>query len=196
MTELPFLDLSNFAGLTATLLLTFNFLLGMMIGTAYKKHNYWQRLPAKVKKINIYNLHNWSAYVALSLVLLHPILLLFDPATKFKFIHLIFPLNAPHQKLFVLFGTLSMFAIVTVIITTQKVVKDKMSFRTWKNVHLISYFTALLFIVHGIVMDPQLKDRPIDVFDAEKIMSELCAIILIVAVIMRYKYHLQTKKAK
>jgi DMSO/TMAO reductase YedYZ heme-binding membrane subunit len=129
-------------------------------------------------------------------VLLHPILLLFDPATKFKFIHLIFPLNAPHQKLFVLFGTLSMFAIVTVIITTQKVVKDKMSFRTWKNVHLISYFTALLFIVHGIVMDPQLKDRPIDVFDAEKIMSELCAIILIVAVIMRYKYHLQTKKAK
>jgi DMSO/TMAO reductase YedYZ heme-binding membrane subunit len=96
----------------------------------------------------------------------------------------------------VLFGTLSMFAIVTVIITTQKVVKDKMSFRTWKNVHLISYFTALLFIVHGIVMDPQLKDRPIDVFDAEKIISELCAIILIVAVIMRYKYHLQTKKAK
>jgi hypothetical protein len=45
-------------------------------------------------------------------------------------------------------------------------------------------------------MDPQLKDRPIDVFDAEKIISELCAIILIVAVIMRYKYHLQTKKAK
>jgi len=86
-----------------------------------------------------------------------------------------------------------MFAIITITVTTQKVVKSKMSFRTWKNIHLISYITALLFIVHGIVMDPQLKDRPVDVFDAEKIVSELCAVILIIAVILRYKYYVKTK---
>ena len=196
MEQFPFLQLSAYVGLVATGLLTFNILLGMMLGTAYKKHRYWLKLPNRIKQINVYNLHNWTAYIALLLVLLHPTLLLFDPATKFKLIDIIFPINAPHQKLFVALGTLSMFAIITVLITTQKVVKKKMSFRTWKNIHLISYGTALLFIVHGIVLDPQLKDRSLNLLDAEKLVSELCLVILVAASIIRYKYHLKTKKAK
>ena len=194
MVGFSFLQLSSYIGLIATGVLTFNILLGMMLGTAYKKHNYWKRLPEGIKQINVYNLHNWTAYIALLLVLSHPILLLFDPATKFKFIDIIFPINAPHQKLFVALGTLSMFAIITVVITTQKVVKKKMSFRTWKNIHLISYGTAILFIIHGIVLDPQLKDRPLDLLDAEKLVSELCLIIVIAASIIRYKYPINTKK--
>ena len=195
MENFPFLQLSSYVGLVATGLLTLNILLGMMLGTAYKKHNYWTRLPNRIKQINVYTLHNWTAYVALLLVLLHPTLLLFDPATKFKFIDIIFPINAPHQKLFVAFGTLSMFAIITVLITTQKVVKEKMSFRTWKNIHLISYGTALLFIVHGIVMDPELKDRPIDIFDAEKILSEFSLLLLIAATIFRIRYEIKIRRS-
>lgn len=191
---MSFLELSSYAGLAATAVLTFNILWGMMLGTAYKKHNYWKRLPASIKKINVYNLHNWTAYVALSLVLLHPILLLFDPATKFKFIDIIFPVNAPHQKLYVAFGVLAMYAIITVIVTTQKAVKKKLNYRTWKNMHLISYATALLFIVHGIVMDPQLKDRPVDIFDAEKILSEVCLLLLIAATILRVRYQINIKQ--
>lgn len=169
MTDISFLILSNYAGLIATGILTFNFLLGMMLGTAYKKHSYWKCLPSIIQQISINRLHNITAYIALSFVLIHPLLLLFDPATKFKFIDIIFPINAPYQKLFVAFGTLAMFAIITVIIPTQKEIKKKMSFRTWKNIHLISYGTAILFIIHGIAMNPQLKDMPIDFLDAEKI---------------------------
>ena len=196
MEDFPFLQLSAYMGLVATGLLTLNILLGMMLSTAYKKHIYWIQLPDYIKRTNIYNVHNWTAYSALILVLLHPTLLLLAPATKFKFIDVIFPINAPHQKLFVAMGTLSMFAIITVLITTQKVVKKKMSFRTWKNLHLISYGTALLFIVHGIVMDPQLKDRPLMLLDAEKVLSELCLIVLVAASILRYKYYLKSKKLK
>ena len=196
MDDFPFLQLSAYMGLVATGLLTLNILLGMMLSTAYKKNVYWIKLPDRIKQINIYNLHNWTAYIALLLVLLHPTLLLFAPATKFTFINIIFPINAPHQKLFVAMGTLSMFALITVLITTQKVVKKKMSFRTWKNIHLISYGTLLLFIVHGIVMDPQLKDRPLMLLDAEKVLSELCLIVLVAASILRYKYYIKTKKLK
>jgi DMSO/TMAO reductase YedYZ heme-binding membrane subunit len=64
-----------------------------------------------------------------------------------------------------------------------------MGFRTWKNIHLISYGTALLFVVHGIVMDPDLKDRPVDWLDAEKLLSEICGIVLIAATIIRYRYY-------
>jgi methionine sulfoxide reductase heme-binding subunit len=158
MIGFPFLEISNYIGLIASLVLTFNILIGMMLSTAYKKHSFWTQLPDRIKQINFYDVHNYTAYIALLLVLLHPTLLLFDPATKFKFIDIIFPINAPHQRLFVAFGTLSMFAIITVLVTTQKVVKQKMSLRTWKNIHLISYGTTLLFVVHGIVLDPQLKD--------------------------------------
>ena len=194
MENFPFLQLSAYTGLVATGLLTLNILLGMMLGTAYKKNSYWKRLPDRIKQINVYDLHNWTAYIALLLVLLHPTLLLFDPATKFKFIDIVFPINAPHQKLFVALGTLSMFAIITVLITTQKVVKKTISYRAWKNIHLASYCTTLLFIVHGIVMDPQLKDRPVDLFDAEKLVSELSLVVLVAASIIRYKYYLKTKK--
>ncbi len=121
---ISFLTLSNYVGLIAACVLTFNILLGMLLGTAYRRHNFWKRLPQKLKNMNIYNLHNSTTYVALTLVLTHPLLLLFEPTTKFKFIDIIFPINAPHQKLFVALGTLSMFAIIMVIITTKKSVKN------------------------------------------------------------------------
>ena len=63
-----------------------------------------------------------------------------------------------------------------------------MSFRLWKNIHLISYGTAMLFIVHGLIMDPDLKDRPTDWLDGEKLLCELCLAILIGATVLRLKY--------
>ena len=71
-------------------------------------------------------------------------------------------------------------------------IKNKLGNKTWRNIHIISNATGLLFIVHGLVMDPLLKDRPIDFIDPEKLLVEACALILIIAFIKRYQY----KKAK
>jgi sulfoxide reductase heme-binding subunit YedZ len=196
MNDSGFLELSNDAGLIATIVLTFNFLLGMLLATAYRKNRYWKLLPQKMQQADVNSLHNWTAYVALVLVISHPLLLLFAPSTKFSLADIVFPVHAPHQKIFVALGTLSMIALIIVIITTQKKVKKRMSFRAWKNVHLISYGTAILFVVHGVMMDPQLKDRPVDYFDGEKIVSEFCAVILIIAGIFRYRYFVKMQKSK
>lgn len=192
--ESLFLQASAYAGIAATIALTLNYLFGMMVGTAYQRSSYWKKIPKNWRNINIYNWHNRTAYVALVLVVVHPLLLLFDPSTKFTFIDLIFPINAPTQRLFVALGTIAFFAILLVIITSQKAVKQRMTFRTWKNIHLISYGTALLFIVHGIVMDPQLKDRPVDLLDAEKIASEACLLLLIAATVYRVRYEISKRK--
>jgi sulfoxide reductase heme-binding subunit YedZ len=196
MNDSDFLELSNDAGLVATAVLTFNFLLGMMLSVQYKKSGLWNRLPAFIRRTDINNLHNYTAYVALSLVIIHPVLLLFAPSTKFRWLDLLLPINAPHQKLFVAFGTVAMVALIVVIITTQKTIKKKMRFRVWKNIHLISYATALLFVIHGIALDPQLKDRDVDFLDGEKLASECCAIALMVAVIFRYRYYMQRQADK
>ncbi len=54
---------------------------------------------------------------------------------------------------------------------------------------MISYGTALLFVIHGIVMDPELKDRPVDWLDGEKLVSEICAVVLVAATIVRWRHY-------
>ncbi len=192
--DIKLLDVSAVIGLCAMVTLTVNVLLGMLLSTAYKTNPLWKKLPAKLKSISILWLHNWTAYLALVLVLLHPTFLVLDTSTKFSFVDVIFPVNAPTQHWFVWLGTLAMFALIIVIVTTQKVVKKKMSFRLWKNIHLISYGTAMLFIVHGLMMDPDLKNRPTDWLDGEKLLCELCLLVLITATVIRLKYQFKTFK--
>jgi DMSO/TMAO reductase YedYZ heme-binding membrane subunit len=189
------IEISGILGLTALVFLTLNILLGIMLSTAYKQSDYWKKLPGSIKDLRIIDMHNYTAYFALVLVFLHFIIIPLDPSSKFTFTHLLYPLTAPHQPLFVLLGVISFVALLLVIITTQKVIKKKLGNTTWRNIHVISYATGLLFIVHGLVMDPLLKDRPIDLIDPEKLLVEACAILLIAAFALRYKYKM-TKEEK
>jgi sulfoxide reductase heme-binding subunit YedZ len=189
MMESDWLDLSSTLGLIATVVLSFNFLLGILLSTAYRRSPAWKRMPALVRKISLDDLHNWTAYVALALALAHPIVLLADKTLRYRVSDIVLPVAAPHQPLWTLLGSLALYAVIVVIVTTQKVVKRRLGFRVWKNIHLISYGTALLFVLHGIVMDPELKDRPIDWLDGEKLISEICAIVLVVATIIRWRHY-------
>lgn len=194
MNEDALLELSNYAGLTASIVLTINFFLGMLLATAYKANPHWKKLPAKLQRIDINDIHNYTAYIAWGLVALHVAFLLFSKTSKFTFIDTMFPVNAPNQALLVTFGTLSLYALTVVIITTQKVIKRRMSFRLWKNIHLISYGTAILFVFHGIFMDQHLQDMQPDYFDGEKLLLEICGLALIAASVWRFKYYLKKSK--
>ena len=147
-----------------------------------------------MQQMDINSIHNYTAYIAWILVALHVLFLLLDKTSKFTFIDVLFPLDAPNQAWIVALGTLSLYAITVVIITTQKVIKRKMSFRVWKNIHLISYGTAILFVFHGIFMDPHLKNDQPDFFDGEKLLLEFCGLLLIVASVKRYIYYLKKIK--
>jgi len=61
------LDLSNFAGLAAMILITLNVLLGILLSRNYNPARRWP-----FRKIPVFRIHNWTAYVALVLILLHP----------------------------------------------------------------------------------------------------------------------------
>jgi sulfoxide reductase heme-binding subunit YedZ len=194
--DISWLDLSSTLGLIATCVLTFNLLLGILLSTAYRRSPVWKKLPALLKRISLDDLHNWTAYVALALALAHPLLLLPDAATKFRFVDIVFPVNAPHQALWAVLGALALYALIVVVITTQKVIKNRLGFRAWKNIHLVSYGTALLFVIHGLVMDPELKDRAVDWLDAEKLLSEICGLALIAATVVRYRYYRRRQGAR
>jgi DMSO/TMAO reductase YedYZ heme-binding membrane subunit len=194
MNEDALLEFSNYAGLASAVVLTINFFLGMLLATAYRANRYWKKLPQNMQRLDVNDIHNYTAYIAWGLIVLHVLFLLLDKASKFTFIDVVFPLNAPNQNLFVAFGTLSLYAITVVIITTQKVIKRKMSFRAWKNIHLISYGTTIFFVLHGIFMDPHLKNNQPDFIDGEKLLLEFCGILLVVASVIRYRYYLKKVK--
>ncbi len=195
MFGISFLDISGSMGLMACGALTINSILGMFVGTRFKKTNYWQLLPVIVRKYPIINLHKFTAYTSICFVCLHLIFLLLHQESGFRIFHLINPLNAPKQPSIVLLGVLSFYSLIVVLITSQKLIRQQLSFRTWKNIHLIAYTTSFLFLIHGILMDPLLKNRPIDWLDPEKIFAEVCSIIFIVAVLLRVRYHLKYKKS-
>jgi predicted ferric reductase len=189
MTESNWLDWSSTLGLIATAVLSFNFLLGILLSTAYRRSPIWKRMPGPVRAISLDDLHNWTAYVALALALAHPLLLLADKTLRYRVVDIVAPVNAPHQPVWTVLGSLAMYALVMVIITTQKRIKRRLGFRAWKNIHLISYGTALLFVIHGVFMDPELKDRPVDWLDGEKLLSEICGLVLVAAAVIRWRYY-------
>jgi methionine sulfoxide reductase heme-binding subunit len=189
MTESNWLDWSSTLGLIATAVLSFNLLLGILLSTAYRRSPLWKRMPPFIRVISLDDLHNWTAYIALALALAHPVVLLGDKSLRYRVSDIVLPVSAPHQPLWTLLGSLALYAVIVVIVTTQKAVKRRLGFRVWKNIHLISYGTALLFVIHGIFMDPELKDRPVDWLDGEKLISEICAIVLVAATIVRWRHY-------
>jgi predicted ferric reductase len=72
------LDLSSFAGLSAMVMITLNVLLGILLSRNYNPMRRWP-----FRKIPLFRIHNWTAYLALVLILLHPGLLLLQHSPKF-----------------------------------------------------------------------------------------------------------------
>src|SRR5437868_12421744 len=79
-------DLSNYAGLFAAILLTVNILLGLVLSARYNTVRQWphRRLP-------IFDIHNWTAYIALGLIFFHPIVLLFSSSAGFVPLDIVWP---------------------------------------------------------------------------------------------------------
>jgi len=66
------IELSSYAGLAAMTLLTFNILIGLVMSI---KHNPVRNWPHR--RINTFKIHNWTAYIALAVAVIHPAIILF-----------------------------------------------------------------------------------------------------------------------
>lgn len=189
MDNFNFVGLSATFGLIATGFLTANLLLGVLLSTKYQRTLTWQKLPRFVRSISLYQVHNYTAYIALLTAFTHPVLLLFDAKAGFRILNIVVPLiGAPHQYYVYTLGALAFYGLLTAVVTSTVFVRKLFTNRTWKLIHFISYGAAMLFIVHGIWADPLLLDSPVHFIDAEKIMSEAGFILLIGAVIFRLRY--------
>jgi sulfoxide reductase heme-binding subunit YedZ len=178
------IDLSSYFGLTAMTLLTLNILLGLVMSMKYNPVRNWPH-----RRINTFKLHNWTAYIALTIASIHPVIILFSSTAKFTLFDILYPVHAPKQPWVNVLGALALYALSFVVLTSY--FRRELGWRTWKTLHFTAYGVAALFFVHGILTDPTLKDAPIDFLDGEKVYVELCLLLVIVAVAYRVRWQLR-----
>jgi predicted ferric reductase len=179
------LELSSDAGLVAMVLLTVNILLGLVLSARYNTVRSWPR-----RRLPIFDVHNWTAYIALFLITVHPLLLLFSGQGGFRLIDIIWPVHSPKQTLYNCLGAAAFYSVVFVVVTSY--IRSRLGSRLWKKLHYASYFAAALLFTHGVLTDPLLKNQPPDLLDGEKVLVEVCALVITVATVWRVRY--QPKK--
>jgi len=183
------IEISSYAGLTAMTLLTLNILIGLVMSVKYNPVRDWPH-----RRINTFKIHNWTGYIALAVAILHPLIILFSSTAKFRLIDILYPVNAPRQPWVNVLGALALYSLCFVVATSY--FRLELGRKNWKKLHFTAYATALLFYIHGILTDPNLKDNPIDFLDAEKVYVELCALIVLVAIVLRIRWQLKQPPAR
>jgi methionine sulfoxide reductase heme-binding subunit len=174
-------ELSSDAGLVAMVLLTVNILLGLLLSARYNTVRSWPR-----RRLPVFDVHNWTAYIALALIVAHPTLLILSKTANFGISDILWPLKSPHQTLYNTWGAAAFYGVLFVIVTSY--IRSRLGGRLWKKLHYVSYAAAAFLFVHGLMIDPDLKEKAPDFLDGEKILVEVCAILIVTAVIWRIRY--------
>jgi methionine sulfoxide reductase heme-binding subunit len=182
------LELSSDVGIVAVFVLTFNILLGLLMGV---KYNPWRSWPHR--RINYFKIHNWTGYVALALSLLHVILLLLSTEAKFRIVDVLYPMVGPKQPVINTLGAAALYVLIVVVTTSYY--RAAIGHDRWRIIHYGTYLTATLFLIHGIWSDPSLKDHAIDYLDAEKVGIEVCLLIVVVASFFRWRTAVRRRRA-
>jgi predicted ferric reductase len=184
---ISFIDLTSYAGLTATGLLTFNLLLGLLLSTRYNTVVRWphRRLP-------LYMLHNWTGYIPLAATLVHPVLLLPSATARFGWLDLVLPFWAPSQPIINTIGVFAAYALIFVVVTSY--LRKRIGLGTWKKLHYVAYAVTIALFAHSILTSPNLDD-PIDFTDGGKVFIEACTMIALAAITWRILYGAASPKA-
>lgn len=83
-------------------------------------------------------------------------------------------------------GYLALYLVAFIVVTSY--FRETIGRRQWKLLHFTTYAAANVFLVHSILTDPTLKDKPIDYFDGEKVYIEILAMLVLAAVYLRIRH--------
>jgi predicted ferric reductase len=178
--SLTILDLSAYVGLVAVGVVTLNLLLGMLMAFRYSPYRSWPH-----HRFNYFRLHNWSGYVALSVSLLHPAILLLNKGPRFRVKDLVYPVHSPSQPLENTIGAVAFYLLAFVVFTSY--LRLRLGRQLWKAFHFSIYFAAAALFFHSLFTDPALKGDPIDWFDGGKLFVEFCLVLTAVVSLLRWR---------
>lgn len=176
------LDLSAYVGLVAVGAVTLNMLLGILMAFRYSPVRSWPH-----RRINYFLLHNWSGYIALSVSILHPVILLFYKGKRFRWLDLVYPVHSPSQPLDNTIGAIALYLVFIVVLTSY--LRVRLGRHLWKSFHLTIYLGAAALFWHSLFTDPDLKNAPVDWLDGGKVFIEICLLCIFIVGLLRLRYY-------
>jgi predicted ferric reductase len=179
--DITILDISAYIGLTAVGAVTINMLLGTLMAFRYSPVRQWPH-----RRVNYFRLHNISGYLALSLAVIHPIVLLFDKTARFRVIDLLYPVHSPSQPLENTIGALALYIVAVVVATSY--LRIRLGRRVWKSFHFTIYVAAAAVFWHSLLTDPALKNSSVDWLDGGKLFVEACLLTILVTGVLRWRH--------
>jgi sulfoxide reductase heme-binding subunit YedZ len=174
------LDLCSYLGLGAVGAVTVNLLLGMLMSLRYSPVRCWPH-----RHINLFALHQWTAYIAISLTILHPTVLLFLHVPHFGWMDVLWPIHSYLQPKLNLAGAGAFYLVVLVVISS--LLRAQIGRSLWRAMHYLVFPCAVLLFLHSILTDPNLKDGHPDLLDGGKVFIEISMLICLVATAIRIR---------
>lgn len=174
------LDLCSYLGLGAAGAVAVNLLLGILISMRYSPLRYWPH-----RHINLFALHQWTAWIAIFLTLTHPLVLLFLSTPKFRIFDILLPIQSPLQPWINVAGAAAMYLLLLVFVTS--LLRARVGRPMWRKLHYLVFPAAVLLFIHSILTDPDLKDGHPDLLDGGKVFLEIAALICLLAIALRFR---------
>jgi len=133
--------ISRAAGLTAYLLLTLNVCLGLMVRT--------RALDWLLARWRSFDLHQFTALLALGFLALHVFSLLGDHFIGYRLDQLLIPFASPYRPPWVALGVVALYLLIG--IAGSSYLQRFISHRAWRAIHYLSFAAFLLALGHGIL---------------------------------------------
>ena len=108
--EMNVLDLCAYLGLGAVGAATLTLLLGLLIALRYSPVRQWPH-----RRLNIFAIHQWTAYCTVVLTLAHPTVLLFLHTPRFRLVDLLWPLHSPLQPKLNFAGAVALYLLLVIL---------------------------------------------------------------------------------
>jgi len=168
------LDVCAYLGLAAVGTATVNMLLGLLIALRYSPVRLWPH-----RRINIFRLHNWTAYLVLLLIVVHPAVLLLRSSTHFGWRDVLLPIHSPVQPTLNTVGAAGLYLLLVVIFTS--LLRLRMARPLWRKLHYLVFPAFVLMFIHSVFTDPELSNGKVDLLDGGKVFVEICCVITVAA---------------
>lgn len=104
----------------------------------------------------ILSLHRFLGGLAVVFVGVHVGAILLDTYTNFSVVNVLVPFTGTWHPLAVAFGIVAMYLLVAVEITS--LLRDRISVRAWRAVHLLSYFLFGTATIHMVTAGTDIRD--------------------------------------
>lgn len=140
-TDHTFWFISRAAGLSAYLMLFLNVVLGLAVNTRF--------MDALVARWRSFDLHEFTALLAMGLLAVHGLALVGDRYIGFTLPQILVPLNLPYRPFWTAMGIMAFYVLA--LVTASSYMRKQLSYRAWRGIHYLSFGAFVMALAHGIM---------------------------------------------